>query len=388
MSGNRESVSSSVSIQGSSQADELDTILSSAQQTLSAIQVLAETAQSQVAGLTEAQAQSRAALQAAQDKLAEIASVAAQLVSVRTQVTDDQNIVATKSEHIQGAQEHADRVRAELDRVLTAATQQQTEAEGLRSRAQSSSDIATELLTNVRTIKGTVEGDAASVAAARDEARKATDETRALAEKAHSIEERIAQYEAALTALNSQAMAQLGQIVGLLPGATSAGLAHAFNDRRQTFVLPRKRWQWLFVGSVLALVVLASSGLWHVYSSGASMTYDELIRLWLSRLPVAGALVWLALHAGQESALAKRLEEDYGYKAAVASSFQGFHKQMSEVGANAEANPPLAKLCSDTLATIAAPPGRIYEAHQLTVTPATELTGAVQGALTAGEGRK
>jgi hypothetical protein len=137
---------------------------------------------------------------------------------------------------------------------------------------------------------------------------------------------------------------------------------------------PQNRWQWIFVCSVGAIVVLAITGLWHVYHAGTAPTYDELVRLWLSRLPVAGALVWLALHASHESALAKRLEEDYGYKSVIASSFQGFQKQMSEVGKEVAADSHLAKLLDNTLATIAASPGRIYEKHELTVTPTGELT--------------
>lgn len=96
-------------------------------------------------------------------------------------------------------------------------------------------------------------------------------------------------------------------------------LAYAFDQRRQTFLKPTVRWQWLFVGSVIAIVILAFSGLWNAYAAKAPLTYDELLRLWLTRLPIAAALTWLALYAGRESAMAKRLEEDYGYKSATAS---------------------------------------------------------------------
>jgi hypothetical protein len=165
-------------------------------------------------------------------------------------------------------------------------------------------------------------------------------------------------------------------IEDLLPGATAAGLASAFDSRRLAFLKPHGRWQLLFVGSVLAIIALAISGLWHVYNAGTPPTYDELVRLWLSRLPVAAALVWLALHSSHEAALAKRLEEDYGYKAAVASCLQGFQKQMAEVNENVKAGSPLEKLLDNTLTTISAPPGRIYDQHKLTVSPANELKGA------------
>jgi hypothetical protein len=381
MLGNGESVPSSVVAEGSEHRAETETILASAREALDAILALAESAKSQVAALAEDQRQSTAAIQATQERLDEINGIATQLVGIRTQIADDQTVVATKSAHIQSAQEHADKVRAELDRTLTSANQQLTEAEGCKARAQSASDTATELLTSVRAAKATAETDSTSTTAARDTARTAADDSKALADKANTIEERLAEYEATLARLKGQSESQLKTIVGLLPGATSAGLAHAFDVRRQTFINPRKRWQWVFVVSVLALVAIASTGLWHVLSSRTLMTYDDVLRLWLSRLPVAGALVWLALHASRESALAKRLEEDYGYKAAIASSFQGFHKQMSEVGENISVNAPLAKLCADTLTTIATPPGRIYEAHGLTTTPTTEIADAVKDAM-------
>jgi hypothetical protein len=158
-----------------------------------------------------------------------------------------------------------------------------------------------------------------------------------------------------------------------LPGATSAGLAHAFDKRRNTFLEPSKRWQWIFVGSIIALAVLAITGLFQVYNNGPTLTYGELFRLWLSRAPIAASLIWLALHASRESSLAKRLEEDYGYKSAIASSFQGFQQQMKEIGATVASSSPLGKLCGDTLSTLASPPGRIYERHALIVTPSTEV---------------
>ncbi|MGZ8440863.1 MAG: hypothetical protein ACXWXD_08810, partial [Candidatus Deferrimicrobiaceae bacterium] len=165
----------------------------------------------------------------------------------------------------------------------------------------------------------------------------------------------------------------------------SAGLAHAFDDRRKTFLKPHNRWQLLFVLSLLAIIALAITGLWALYHSGPTgtgmpPTLDEVLRTWLSRIPVAAALVWLALHASREAALAKRLEEDYGYKSAIASSFLGFQKQMAEIGSASESNKPLAKLCADFLTTMASSPGRIYEGHKLTVTPADQFTDAAKAA--------
>lgn len=329
--------------------------------------------------LEEAEAARAKAVEAAtsaQEKLAEVVSTASAALAAKAQVADEQAVIAKKSEHIQSAQEHADRVRADLDRQLTAATQQATEAEGQRTRAQTASDSAAEVLATIRAHKATAETDAGTAAESRDAAKAAAATSKALADKSEVIEARIADYEKTLADLAARSKEQLAEITGLLPGATAAGLAHAFDDRRQTFLKPATRWQWLFVGSLLSLVVLALTGLWNAYSGNTPLGWDDLARVWLARLPIAGALVWLALHSSREAALAKRLEEDYGYKAAVAASFQGFQKQMAELGTAAPEGTPLAKLCGDTLSTIASPPGRIYEKHHLTVTPARELADA------------
>ncbi|MDP2030399.1 MAG: hypothetical protein Q8K12_12240 [Thiobacillus sp.] len=354
----------------------LDELLAEATKKLAKISKCAAAAESSAAVVAENQTLCVAALADAQIKVAETAAAATQAIAAKTQIVDDQTVIATKSDHIQQAQEHADKVRGDMDRALTAAMQQATEAEGLKSRAQSASDTAASLLIEVKALKIVADTEGNAITDMHDAAEEAANVTKNLATRSETIEARIADYENQLAILKSKSESKLETIVGLLPGATSAGLAHAFDQRRQAFLKPSIRWQRLFVGSVIALVLLALSGLWNVYKSPVLLTYDELLRLWLARLPIAGALVWLALYAGRESALAKRLEEGYGYKSAIASSFLGFHKQMSEIGEQAETNTPLATLCTDTLATISSPPGRIYEKHKLTVSPATELTEA------------
>lgn len=352
-----------------------------AQALLALIDEMTSTATTASQSALESQRQVAGANTSAQMLLAELTAASTQALAAKTQVLDAQTVIATKSDHIEGARAHADQVRGDLDRTLTAATQQATEAEGLKARTQTASDGVTALQTSVQTSKGLVDADVTAIAAARNASNASAAALKGLSDKAAIVEKSIADYEDKLVALEIEYKEQLKTITNLLPGATSAGLAHAFDDRRKTFLSPAEKWQWFFIGSVGSLVLLALSGLWHVYQGTTVITYDELGRLWLARLPVAAALVWLALHASRESALAKRLEEDYGYKAAVAASFQGFHKQMSELGTAAGPDTPLAQLCGDTLATIANPPGRIYEKHALVVAPVDGLKDATKAML-------
>lgn len=321
----------------------------------------------------ESQTAIAAILTEAQTKLTDIATAATHALAAKTQITDEQAVIATKSEHIQNAQTHADEVRANLDRTLTEVTQQATVSEGLKLRAQSATDDATTLLTEIRTTKGSVDADATSVTESRKIAEESAVQAKKLADKSVTVEERIAKYEQRLADLDTQSTDRLDKIENLLRGATSAGLAHAFDDRRKTFLKPHGIWQWVFISSLALLVVLAFHGLWAVYHVDKAPEWDELLRMWLSRIPLVGALVWLAMHASRESALAKRLEEDYGYKAAVATCFEGFRKEMSTIDNDVKSDSALGKLCANTLTTMATPPGRIYDKHALAVTPVDEL---------------
>jgi hypothetical protein len=326
------------------------------------------------------QKQITAILDDAKAKFAEVTAAATQVVATQAKITDAQAVIATKSAHINDAQKHADEVRADLDRQLTAAKGQVTAAEAEKAKAQASAVTAANLLKDVQTAKASGEADAEKIAAALKTAQESSIKTKGLADKSVEVEKRITDYEGKLLELEMDCGSQLKAIEGLLPGATAAGLANSWDERRKTFLKPHNRWQWLFVGSLLAIVALAGSGLLQVLLANQVPPYDELFRLWLVRLPIAGALIWLALHASHEAALAKRLEEDYGYKATVASCLMGFQKQISEVGKDAAANPSLTKLLDNTLTTIASPPGRIYDKHKLTVSPSGELTEAAKAA--------
>jgi hypothetical protein len=362
----------------------IDSVVSEAKTKLAEITVAATQAAATAGTSRDAAAESQklvgAALADAKTKLAEITAAATQAVAAQTKITDDQAVIATKSAHINDAQKYADTVRADLDRQLTSAKQQATAAEAEKSKAETAADKTNDLITEIRATKTSAETDATEIASALKTAEESAALTKGLADKSVEVETRIAAYEKRLAELDRLCATQLKTIEDLLPGATAAGLASSWDERRKTFLKPHNHWQWLFVGSVLAIVVLALSGLIQVYMAKAPPTWDELMLLWLIRLPIGGALVWLALHASHEAALAKRLEEDYGYKATVASCLMGFQKQISEVGKDAAANPSLAKLLDNTLTTIAAPPGRIYDKHKLTASPSGELTAAAKAA--------
>lgn len=346
--------------------------LAEARTKLETTNTLAATVATAATAATESQRLSKVALDDVQSKLAATNTVATAVAAAGAKINSEVAVIETHSKHIDAAKVHADAVRAALDTASTKVTQAATAAEGLQQRAQTAADTATTLLQDVQAAKTTTTTDASAITEALKVSKTYVVQTKSLADKSITVEEAIAAYERKLAELEEQTNEKLRTVERLLPGATSAGLAHEFNARSESFKAPRVRWQRIFMLALALLILLGLSGLIHVMQTGNALTYDELVRLWLSRLPIAGALLWLALHASRESALARRLEEDYGYKSAIASSFEGFQKQMKDIGDSAEDNGPLKQLCENTLATIATPPGRIYERHELTVSPSAE----------------
>jgi hypothetical protein len=321
-------------------------------------------------------------------KFEEVSAIATRALAAGTKISDEQSVIATKSAHIEDAKTHSDKVRTELDNIVIVANSKSTEAEALRVRTSTAADAVTKLNDSSKAAKLEIDANAAAIKRALDSSTQDSQKTKSLADIATSTEQRLKSYEEELAHLHEMSQEKIKEINGLLPGATSAGLAHAFDARGKNFTEPSKLWQWVFVGSLILLVLIAGAGLVEVYAAGAKLDYSGILRLWLSRLPIAGALVWLALYASREAALAKRLEEDYAYKAAVSMSFQGFQQQMKAIQEEARPDTPVGKLCSDTLATIASPPGRIYDKHKLTISPSSELAEFIKTTVQAAIGKR
>jgi chromosome segregation ATPase len=137
----------------------------------------------------------------AQKLLADAKSAAAAISAAAEKMVSDQAVIATKSAHIQDAQTHADKVRAELDRVLTAASGDAAKAEALRTRSQTASDDIAKVSGDVVASKNSVDAALAAVLEAQGSAEESSSASSGLAEKAAQIESDLKKYEQRLQEL-------------------------------------------------------------------------------------------------------------------------------------------------------------------------------------------
>lgn len=320
-----------------------------------------------------------------------LASTATESVSrieaLKTQVEQSAQVASQRSEHIEDGRRYVDSKRAEIDVLLNTAQQSASSAEAQHLGSRTTSENLTMLYVASQKVKADTERDSKAVASLLVDCNQHATTTRALADKAETTAQRIADYETRLTQLEVTANNRLKTIESLLPGATSAGLASAFNQRRAHFKWPQRVWQAVFVVSLLALLVIAGLEFSLFSKVDGALTWDRLGLSLLHRLPFALPLIWLAIHSGHKAALAQRVEEDYAFKETVSRSFEGFRREMSELEGKTAPNSTLTRLCAGVLGVITNPPGRIYEKHPLNNTPlraladsATPLTSVASNA--------
>jgi len=265
--------------------------------------------------------------------------------------------------HIEKAQEEAANLLSELKSKGEAASKAVDQLSVIVTGASEAKGTIGEIGKNVDAIKNAVEADA--------------NRTKPLADSAEELGKRVEELEATLTALQAKSSETLHDIQSLLPGATSAGLAAAFDSRSKTFGPKQKAWERVFIVSLACLLGIALLG---VFAGGGfhASDWQEIVRALVARLPLLVPVVWLALHSANQASVARKMGEEYAFKAATSIAFEGYRRQMTEVNKDATADSPLAVLCKNTLATMATPPGAVHDTKTADPTPATSLVEAAK----------
>jgi flagellar motility protein MotE (MotC chaperone) len=127
------------------------------------------------------------------------------------------------------------------------------------------------------------------------------------------------------------------KIESLIPGATSAGLATAYKQMKDSFAQPIRRANLVFYWTIAAIVLLSiivsvdSVGLWWIKFD--QMTdWASVGRSLAHKLPFYAPLVWLAYVASKRRSEFQRLEQEYAHKESLAKSYDSYKKQIDELG--------------------------------------------------------
>ena len=174
---------------------------------------------------------------------------------------------------------------------------------------------------------------------------------------------------------------QYANIESLLPGATSAGLAKAYQDMKESFEKPIKSWNKVFVGSVIVMLVATFLSFieigvekdnvmtWFTFAKMGDLT--NTMNGLLFKLPLYAPLIWLAIFASKRRSENQRLQQEYAHKEAVAKSYISYKMQIDELGT--EDKQLLEKLLNSSIDTVSHNASESLDKKHGDATPVQEI---------------
>lgn len=150
------------------------------------------------------------------------------------------------------------------------------------------------------------------------------------------------------------------RIESLLPGATSAGLAKAYQDMKESFDKPIKNWNLVFVGSIIIMFIstfisfvdigIVKDNVTTWFSFKQMGDFTSTLNNLLFKLPLYAPLIWFAIFASKRRSENQRLQQEYAHKEALAKSYVSYKMQIDEL--NQEDKKLLEKLLDSSINTV------------------------------------
>lgn len=132
------------------------------------------------------------------------------------------------------------------------------------------------------------------------------------------------------------------EINNLLPGATTAGLAKAYQEEKERIGKSINRWYWIF--AISALVFIGSFGAYFYFSLQESFTYTSFLR----SLPFWIFSGFFTYYSTKQIAKYMRLQSEYTHKETLNATYIGYKKQIDKAENNKELNQKLLEIMLDS----------------------------------------
>jgi hypothetical protein len=303
---------------------------------------------------------------------------AATVEKAATALTRAAEAGAARLKEIEASKDSADVQARATAASAVAAAQGATDAGSALGKAQNSASEAAESAAAASANRDTTNQTVAETLALLADAKAAEDGLKEILQHLTKSDEIATGHERRVQALTAELQDLITRVDGLLPGATSAGLASSFNKQKSRFKDPQRQSLRAFVACIGLLFVLGVPSYLSVVFGWPHPT-DAAWRSLILRLPIVLPIIWLAIYAGRNYMMSLRMEEDYAYKEAISTAFEGYKREMVNFAAGDSENPtPIMILCTNILRAIAERPGRIYEGRQKDINLLTEAQELIE----------
>lgn len=133
------------------------------------------------------------------------------------------------------------------------------------------------------------------------------------------------------------------KIEGLLPGATSAGLAKSYHDQKKSYNKPNLFWSLVFIGTMVGMVWYA------IVTLKESDSVGNAFMNILARAPFFVPTIWLALFSSKQQSQNRRLEQEYAHKESLAKSYDGYKREIEKLPESENKNEIMEKLVASLI---------------------------------------
>lgn len=127
---------------------------------------------------------------------------------------------------------------------------------------------------------------------------------------------------------NEEFIALRAKIEGLLPWATSAWLAYAYEKHKKSFNIEKRAWSWIFIVAIAWMLIsyLLYSPEWLEINKWRGWLVKFIVRF-----PITVPFIWLALFSGKQQNKYQRLEQEYAYKESLSRSFEWYRREIEKI---------------------------------------------------------
>jgi hypothetical protein len=155
------------------------------------------------------------------------------------------------------------------------------------------------------------------------------------------------------------------RIESLLPKAMTAGLSHAYADKKKEEIEDQRRLQGIFNTAIsgMVLVSLIPFAIGIYYIMGSDFTLEDVVnrvpKLVTAILPLYIPVLWVAFSSNKKLNLAKRLIEEYSHKEVLSRTYEGLSRQIEGIENENIATELRVKLLYNVLEISAENPGKL-----------------------------
>lgn len=169
------------------------------------------------------------------------------------------------------------------------------------------------------------------------------------------------------------------QIKGLLPDAMTAGLSHAYEEKRKSEEQEGKNAGKTYWRSICLLLVISCLpvivSLYSFFHDGKKI--DQIIQtlpqVVLATLPLYAPAFWFAISASKRIKLARRLTEEYAHKEALSKTFEGLSTQISNLPDSEISRELRVKLLYNIISVSSENPGKLISDYNNSDNPLLEV---------------